>query len=479
MPIKIAAMVGAIALAVCPAARPEPGSPVGPAAAWRAAGLAAAEQARKPASSRTHARNVILFIGDGMGLSTITAARILEEQQKGQTGKENQLSFEAFPATALAKTYNTDLQVPESAGAMSAIMTGVKTRGTSVGMDEVPSRGQCREAAGHETQTLLEAAKDAGLEAGVVTTARVTLAVPAATYAHVSDRDWEVDTRMPRAAIAEGCRDVARQLMEFDHRGGLDVVLGGGRLAFMTPHQADPQAASRLGVRGDGRDLIGKWRSRYPSGRYVWSGAQLQAAANDPPGPLLGLFAPDDMAFESDRATEAPDEPSLAEMTRAAVARLAHSSRRYVLVVDVGGIDRAHHQGDALRALAETIALSEAVRTAMSVIGTDDTLVIVTADHSHTLTIAGYPARGNSILGLAVGTDGTPLLDKRGKPYATLSYANGPGVAAAVPLDAETHGGEDVPIYATGPGSQWIHGTMEQNVLYWIIRAALWPAPGP
>ncbi len=472
--------------------------PPGPAAQWTKDARATLDSLRQPVATAKQARNIILFIGDGMGFSTVTAARILDGQTKQMEGggEENQLSFEAFPATALAKTYNVDLQVPESAGAMTAIMTGVKTRGASVGVDEVPARGECKAARGHNLATLLEQAKDAGLAAGVVTTARITHAVPAATYAHVSDRDWEIDTRMPRSALDEGCQDIARQLVLFDHRGGLDVVLGGGRLAFMAPDQADPQEPDRHGVRLAGGDLIAQWNSRNPTGHYVWSATQLKDVAAAPPGPILGLFAPDDMVAAADKVPPTPDLPTLADMTRTAIKLLASQRKGYVLVVDASGIDDAHHLGNASQALARTVELSDVVALAAQVTK-DDTLIVVTADHGHTLTIGGYPKRGNPILGLTVGLDGTPQLDAGGRPYTTLAYANGPGhpsgagagasppltnndavapsyrQTAATPLSTETHSGEDVPVYARGPGAQWVHGTFEQNVIYWIMRSAL------
>jgi alkaline phosphatase len=470
--------------------------PKGPAGQWVADGEAALTSLRRPVAAGTRARNVIVFIGDGMGLSTVTAARILDGQarQLKGGGEENRLSFETFPATALAKTYNVDLQVPESSGAMTAVMTGVKTRGASIGVDETLGRGQCDGAQDHRLATLVEQAKDAGLAAGVVTTARITLAVPASAYAHVSDRDWEVDSRMPKAALDAGCQDIAKQLVLFDHRGGLDVALGGGRLAFMRPDQADPQEPLRHGVRGDGDDLIARWRTRNGEGRYVTSVADLKASVAQGSGPILGLFAADDMDTIGD-PTLAADRPTLTDMTLAAIAVLARKPKGYVLLVDAGGIDQAHHLGNAAGALERTIELSEAVAAADKAAGAD-TLIVVTADHSHTLTIGGYPRRGNPILGLATGADGAPLADARGRPFTTLAYANGPGgrsmasdasppltgqdataaayiQVAATPLDAETHSGEDVPIYARGPGAQWIHGAMEQNVLYWVMRAAL------
>jgi alkaline phosphatase len=442
-----------------PAAPPAPSPPVqaGPptppdtAQARRAPGETELAAARKAPPDKSHARNLILFIGDGMGLSTVTAARIRQGQSNGAPGEENRLSFEVFPATALAKTYNSDQQAASAAGAVTAIVSGVKTRGAAVGVDQVPEPGQCKEAAGHETQNLFEQAKAAGRAVGLVTTSRVTLGPPAATYAHVSNQDWEVDSRMPDQARDEGCRDIARQLVEFNSGGGLDVVLGGGRLAFLTPEDADPIQPQRFGVRGDGVNLITEWSYRFPTGRYFYTAAQLAAAdqawraapssassgksgqAQD--GPVLGLFAPDDMAFQD---TKPDDQPSLTQRTVAAIDRLRRAPTGFVLVVDAGNIDTAHHQGEAALALDETVELSNAVAAAETQLGAerDDTLIVVTADHGHTPTIFGYPRRG-------------------------------------APMTAQTRSGEDAPVYATGPGAQGVHGVIEQTTLYFIMAQAL------
>ena len=126
---------------------------------------------------------------------------------------------------------------------------------------------------------------------GVVTTARVTHAVPAATYAHVSDRDWEVDSRMPAELDPQGCKDIARQLVEFDHHGAVDVVFGGGRLAFMGPTQLDPRDPKRKGVRRDGADLVATWQQRNPNGRYLTNGAQLKGVDwTSVSGPVMGAL---------------------------------------------------------------------------------------------------------------------------------------------------------------------------------------------
>jgi len=97
------------------------------------------------------------------------------------------------------------------------------------------------------------------------------------------------------------------------------------------------------------------------------------------------------------------------------------------LMVEGGRIDQAHHLGNAYRALQDTVELSNAVRAAVGKVNLDETLIIVTADHSHTLTIMGYPARGNNILGLVreIGPDGNLepdyMRDKLGRPYTTLN----------------------------------------------------------
>jgi len=152
-----------------------------------------AARAAANGAMRGRAKNVILFLGDGMSLTTVAAARILDGQRKGQSGEENQLSWERFPATAFSHTYNTDAQTPDSAGTMSAIMTGVKTRAGVISVDGTGKRGDCATALQHPRLTWLELADSAGLSTGVVTTTRLTHATPAATYAHVPERNWEND----------------------------------------------------------------------------------------------------------------------------------------------------------------------------------------------------------------------------------------------------------------------------------------------
>jgi alkaline phosphatase len=484
---------------------------------WFASGARAAAER---GGGRSRARNVILFVGDGMSLTTVAAARIFEGQRQGRPGEEHALSWEQFPATALSRTYNTDSQTPDSAGTMTAMITGSKTRLGLISVGPGVARGDCAAARGAPLASALEIAEATGLATGVVTTTRITHATPAAAYSHVPDRDWEADSDLPPAAIEAGCADIARQLIEFPYGDGIEVALGGGRSRFMAAGDEDPEYPDLIGTRLDGRDLVGEWRQRHPEGRYVWNARQLAELDLAHTPRLFGLFEPEHMQFEHDRGSDRGGEPSLAEMTRAAISVLRQDPDGFFLVVEGGRIDHAHHNGNAYRALADTIALSDAVRTASEMTSADDTLILVTADHSHTLVFAGYPQRGNPILGKVVGGSGEGrsegyARDATGLSYTTLSYANGPGYAGAtdqqpegpktyphlvsgaqsatlgrpnledvdtaapdylqeslLPLGYETHGGDDVGVWARGPGSEAVRGNVEQHVVFhWLVQA--------
>lgn len=486
-------------------------------AGWFATGAAAAARRGAPDA---RARNVILFLGDGMSLTTVAAARILDGQSRGEHGEENLLAFERLPHTGLVKTYNTDSQTPDSAGTMTALLTGAKTRIGLISIGPEVLRGNCGAALAHPLTTAFELAESAGLATGIVTSTRLTHATPAAAYAHAPDRNWESDTDLPADAVAAGCRDIARQFVEFDVGDGIDVALGGGRREFTPATEVDPEYPQFPGRRLDGRDLVAEWRQRYPEGRYVWNAAQLSALDLAATPRLLGLFEPDHLHYEHDRPTDGAGEPSLAELTRAAITILRRNPAGFVLLVEGGRIDHAHHESNAYRALTDTVAFSQAVAAALEeTAGRDDTLIVVTADHSHTLTFAGYPARGNPILGKVEGVSGQDSLpglarDALGLPYTTLVYANGPGYTGAslqqpagpkrhehkpsgyqvaqgrpdlsqvdttdpdylqealYPLSSESHGGDDVGVWASGPGAAAVRGTMEQNVLFHLMLRA-------
>ncbi len=447
----------------------------------------------KPTSSQK-ARNVILFIGDGMSLDTVTAARILEGQQRGGQGEEHVLAFETLPNTALAKVYNTNQQVPDSAGTATAMLAGEKTLAGVIGVDSSVVRANCSTQKNAVIPSIVELAERQGIATGIVSTARITHATPAAAYAHSADRGWENDKSLPTDAT--DCKDIATQLIEFDEGDGIDITLGGGWGQFV------PEAVG--GRRTDGRNLLTEWEAQDTTHHVVANNRSTLASAigrgTHPDRQILGIFHKSHMSFEVDRISKDADEPSLTTMTLAAIQHLSRKDSGYFLLVEGGRIDHAHHAGNASRALTETIEFSSAIEAALKTVSLDDTLIIVTADHGHTMSIGGYSTRGNPILGKVIenGPDGTskrtPALDVNGQPYTSLTYANGPGYmaakdrvmattdtsdvdfkqAAAVGLNyGETHSGTDVPVYAGGPGSGNVRGVIEQNKLFHIMARAL------
>ncbi|WP_066557201.1 alkaline phosphatase [Croceicoccus bisphenolivorans] len=450
--------------------------------------------APKAETAAPHAKNVILFIGDGMGVSTVTAARIYDGQSQGETGEENLLSFEHFPNVALVKTYNTNQQVPDSAGTATAMNSGTKTRAGVIGIGPAAHRGDCAESLANHLPLIAEELADRGKAIGIVTTTRITHATPAAVYAHTPERDWEADSDIPSDQRVAGCSDIAAQLVAFP----FDVAMGGGSREFF--------GADHGGKRLDAAaDLTAGWKEA-TGGHYVTSAAGLGAVPRDGK-PVLGLFSPSHMTYMLDRSS-GTSEPTLSVMTAEAIDRLSSEKNGYFLMVEGGRIDHGHHDGKAAYALSETQEFARAVKVAMDKVDPADTLVMVTADHSHVMTIAGYATRGNPILGLVMNNDergdptGTPALAADGFSYTTLGYQNGPGAVrgarSAPPTDpkaaqqslvptgdifngtlnlAETHGGEDVALYATGPGAEGVHGVIEQNRIHEIMLGAIGAAP--
>jgi len=416
-------------------------------------------------------KNIIVFIGDGMGVTTLTAGRIFVGQEKGKFGEEHELSWDKFDNLALIKTYNTNAQVPDSAGTATAILSGYKTNigAINVRPDKNLQKMFFEGCGGAAAPTLTDKAKAQNKSVGVISTARLTHATPAAMFSHSVSRGIEADKDLKAPFDYEGCRSIAQQLIDSD----VDLALGGGRKEFT-------------------QSQLGNW-----NGVLVQTKTDMLAAP--PHAPLLGLFTSSHMAYEADR--DDAQEPSLAQMTRFAIDRLSSNADGYVMMIEAGRIDHAHHDTNAYRALTDLQALDEAVSAAAAGAG-DDTLILVTADHSHVFTMAGYPARGNPILGLSRSinpqtgdTAETYSLDQDGKPYTTLGYHNGPNAReansdvltdnvvqspdykqqTAVNLNSETHAGDDVVLFATGPGAQHFRGVMEQDEIGQILGELLGP----
>ncbi|XP_067004529.1 alkaline phosphatase [Anabrus simplex] len=431
------------------------------------------------------AKNVILLVGDGMGVATVTAARILGGQRQGRAGEEHELAWDKFPAVALARTYNADAQVGESSACATALLCGVKANLETVGLDARGRFEHCFSSFSSKVPSLVDWAQQQGKATGIVTTTRITHATPAALYAHSPSRYWEDDSKVPPAS-RKTCKDLARQLMEDDPGRNINVLLGGGRRHWMPKVARDPELVNEEGRRLDGRNLIDDWvRDKKRRGlrcQYVWNRSQLEDVDPARIDHLLGLFAYSHLDFEADRDPSPTGDPSLANMTVAALKVLLRNPKGFFLFVEGGRIDHAHHYNNAYRALDETLSLEAALLAAMQMVDLSETLLVLTADHSHVLTMGGLATtRGNPILGVD-----SKVSDVDGFPYNTLLYGNGPGHAqprpipsnlstteqrntvhaSAVPRQWATHGGEDVPIFAQGPlATKLFSGSVDQSYI--------------
>ncbi|XP_044147014.1 intestinal-type alkaline phosphatase-like [Bufo gargarizans] len=427
-----------------------------------------------------------MFLGDGMGVTTITAARIYQGQLAGQPGEENVLEMEKFPHIALSKVYNVDAQVPDSAGTGTAYLCGVKANSGTLGVSAAATYEVCTSANGNEVESILHRAKLAGKSVGIVTTTRVQHASPAAAYAHSASRNWYSDSEMTTTMINNGCKDIAYQLV---HNTDIDVILGGGRVYMSpkgTPDPEYPTSTSNQAVRRDGLNLINLWLNKRQGSKYVWNKKDFDAVNENSTDYLMGLFEPKDMKYELSRDPSA--DPSLAEMTEKAIKILSKNPNGFFLFVEGGRIDHGHHDGNAKNSLTEAVEFDKAIRMGGQLTSDSDTLTVVTADHSHVFTFGGYTDRGNSILGLA------PNKASDIKPFTSLLYGNGLGFKlssgvreditntdteannyrqqAAVPLVSETHGGEDVAIMAKGPFAHLFHGIHEQSYIAHVMAFA-------
>ncbi|KAJ8986185.1 hypothetical protein NQ317_005659 [Molorchus minor] len=327
-----------------------------------------------------------------------------------------------------------------------------------------------------------------GKKTGVVTTTRVTHASPAGVYAHTAERHWESDTSVAKSGNDPStCEDIAHQLVFGETGRNLNVILGGGRKNFLPGELIDEEG--HPGQRSDHMNLIEEWvKQKQAIGakyQYVWTRDQLLDVSNDTEY-LLGLFETGHMKYNVDRNRET--EPSLEEMTESAIKLLQNGDQGYFLFVEGGRIDTAHHDTWAHKALDETAEFSKAVQKAIDITDEEDTLIVVTSDHAHTMSYAGYAMRGSDVFGYAGMASDKNL-------YTILNYANGPGYKSVIggeryvpsteemnklgfkwpsttPLKSETHGADDVGIFARGPWAHLFTGVMEENVIPHLIGYA-------
>jgi alkaline phosphatase len=458
------------------------------------------------------AKNVILFIGDGMSLAHRVAARVLA---KGiAEGKAfGKLAIDDMPQMALVATAGSDSIITDSANSASAYATGHKTAVNAMGVyaDRTPDPLDDPKV---ETITSL-AKRRLGMAVGIVTNTEVEDATPAAMVAHIRRRS-EYDRIVEQFFAAKP-----------------DVIMGGGRANFL-PRSAEGSK------RKDESDFVGQFRD---AGYSVAStGAEMTSLADDPKTTkLVGLFTLGNMDGALDRKIlkggtvgKFPEQPDLTEEVGAALKVLSRNEAGFFLMVESGMIDKYTHLLDMERAVYDTIMLDNAVKLARdwATAHGDDTLILVLADHTHPIGLVGtieddmasvpnvpmrervrvyeragfpnyppadaegYPARVDVSRRLALFSASLPdhyetfrpKLDNPNEPtvagkdagtyVANERYKNVPGSVLRfgnlpAMINADVHSGEDVVLTASGPGSERVRGQMDNTEVFRVMVEAL------
>jgi alkaline phosphatase len=415
---------------------------------------------RSPSPDEPHPPRVVLMIGDGMGVAMITAARIHSGALQGLPRPVSaRLTLDEAPRSALVRTWSEEDMTTDSAAAMTAMVTGRKTRNGMVAV--------LREGTRVDTlETLLEIAEGQGLSTGIVTTTSLTHATPAACYSHLLDRDDQMD-------IAPWLLPGSTSRRRGD---GIEVAMGGGSQYFLP--------RSKGGKRPDDRDLTREFQEA--GYEVVWTREEVGPAVASGRR-ILGLFASEHLSYEADQPAEGREQPSLEDMVAATLEVVSRNPKGFLLIVEGGRIDHALHDNNAYRAVIEMLAFDATVERVLED-APEGTIVLVTGDHDHTMVIAGYVGADRDVFTL-VGED------LRGNPYSALLFGTGstalsadPGASAslvpgdpdyreraAVPLPDESHGAMDVPLYLWGPREvlDRVPASLDNTGIFQVLRPIL------
>ncbi|HKY63331.1 MAG TPA: alkaline phosphatase [bacterium] len=329
----------------------------------------AATHPSMPVEKAGPVKNVILMIGDGMGIQQVGQAVIYRQLRKAG---EPELALEKMMkghSSGLTRTTSYGEIVTDSAAAATAIACGMKVLNETVGLD--PN--------GYPCETILEKAEKMGKATGLVSTTRITHATPASFAGHQVFRDME--------------NELAEDMIE---RHDIDVMLSGGIANFIPQYRdevkREPMKAVDLeecvglkpeidgkSKREDQKNLIAAAKSKGMT--FVCRSEQLDRISLAPDTKVLGLFSASVMPMIQERRSIA-SLPSLAQMTQAALNLLDRKPKGFFLMVEGGLIDYAGHDNDAGTMLQETLDFDEAIQVAMNYVDRHpDTLLIITADH--------------------------------------------------------------------------------------------------
>jgi alkaline phosphatase len=357
-----------------------------------------------------------------------------------------------MPSAALLTNYSNDFATSDSAAAATTLATGIKTNNRLIGVDPK----------GKVIRNVVELAQDSGRACGLVTNTNLTDATTAAFYVHTSNGN-----------------DSETIALQFVKENRLDIALGGGAANFLP--------TTKQGNRHDERDLLLEMRRNGYD--VVRSKGELETVPRWRRPKLFGVFSTTEFSYAGQVATGG-DQPSLADMVRRAIELLQFNPRGYLLVVDAGLMRKAAQENNGERAFAETIELDRALATARNYAGAN-AMILITGDSAiGGLTLSAYPFRrdsGVAILGLnssgypwltwATGPHG---LKRYGAPDAPRLAGQDPGAQAAereaasepaaVYSQVASNTVEDVVLLATGPGTQGIHGILDNTIVFRTIR---------
>ncbi|MEO7725158.1 MAG: alkaline phosphatase [Chthoniobacterales bacterium] len=391
---------------------------------------------------------IVLFIGEGLTPDRVAATRLYAG------GANARLALESLPAVALLSNYSQDFAVPDEAAAATTLATGVKVNNRSLGVGPNDKR----------LASIIDLARANGRAIGLVTNGRLTNPTAAAFY-----------------ATGQGEADLARQLAD-DQK--IDIVLGGGGSGFL------PEAKS--GERTDGRDLVLEMRRN--GYEIVRTKAELENIPQWRRPRLLGIFSDREMAFGNEIAAGS-EQPPLADMTRRAIELLQWNAGGYLLIVDAGLMRTAARANHGERTLAETLELDQAIATANRYVGANSTLLVAGNLGIGGLSLNGTPfRRDRGVALLGVNSSGEPALTwatgpngtrTRNQPPATNpeGETEPPGEGPATQTNAQEPAAayapearntvNDVLAAGRGPGTEALHGFLDNTVIFKIIAGQL------
>ncbi|KAL7061778.1 hypothetical protein AAHC03_01480 [Spirometra sp. Aus1] len=449
--------------------------------------------------SEKPAKNVILFLGDGMGIPTIAASRFYLADRTGLNGSMLTHPFEEWPFSTVARTYDLETVVTDSASSANAYLTGSKTRTGMIGVTGDLHYQQCGKwPEEHFTHSALEEASKAGKATGIVTTTRITHASPAGCFGHVTFRDFEGDINLQKICGEEykkmTCQDLACQLV-YNNRD-INVMIGGGAKNFYPAGMEIPNQPGHKGTRLDKRNLTDEWiqyqKEKGRKYKYINSAYDFNAADFSDTDYLLCMPYDDHMPYTDEKSA---DEPSLMRYTQTAIKILQKNKNGFFLFVEGGRIDHAHHNNEGRHSMDEMLEFDKAIQAAVELVNMDETLIIVTADHSHSFGLFGHPSRFHSVLDLDNGYSSETLDNKS---MTAIGYLTGPAglinetrsdpakediyswkykQQSLVPLFYSTHGGDDVGVYATGPFSRLFTKTIDNTFISQAMKYAMGVGP--